>query len=102
VLLVMVIAASVAGKVFAGRSMPQLGSGTMSWEFVNVIVAAVAVIIILLRWVTYPDAPARSGIDAGARFGTYLGLIIAAVQTVFCYLRAVAGGQRMPWQQRRV
>lgn len=102
VLLVMVISASVGGNVFAGRSMPRIGSGAVSWELVNVAAAAIAVIIILLRWVTYPDAPAHSGISAGAKFGTYVGLIIAAVQTFFCYVRATTGGQRMPWQQRRV
>jgi hypothetical protein len=102
VLLVMVVAGSIAGRVFAGRRMPVVGNGAVSWNVINIALSVLAFVIILLRWVTYPDAPSGSGISAGAKVGTYLGLIIAAVQAVFGYLSLVAAGERLPWQQRRV
>jgi hypothetical protein len=101
VLLMMVVAASIAGRVFAGRNTGAVGTSTVSWNLVNVAVPAIAAIIILLRWVTYPGAHG-GGVDAGARVGTYIGLILAIVQTVFAYLAMVASGERLPWQQRRV
>ena len=48
---------------------------------------------------TYPSA-SGIGFSAGAKFGTYLGLILAIVQTVFGYLSIVAAGERLPWQKR--
>jgi hypothetical protein len=101
VVLMMAVAMLVVGKVFNGRSMGQIGTSPVSWNLVSVAVAAIAAIIILLRWVTYPGGHS-GGFDAGARFGTYIGLILAIVQTVFAYLSLVASGERLPWQQRRV
>ena len=54
------------------------------------------VIILLIRWLTYPSAAARN--HAGAQIGTYIGLIVAIVQTVFGYLNIVAAGEKLPWQ----
>ncbi len=102
VLLCMVVAGVVAARVFGGRAMPPVGNGSVSWAFITTAISALAVLIILLRWVTYPSGPSIPGFSAGAKFGTYLGLIIAIVQTVFGYLSMVAAGERMPWQKRTV
>jgi hypothetical protein len=50
-----------------------------------------ATIIVLIRWLTYPTASNLYG-SAGADFGTYIGLILAVVATVFAYLGFTAAG----------
>ncbi len=99
ILLVIAVGVVAAVRVFGGRSMPAVNGGSVSWTFITAAVSVLAAIIILLRWVTYPSA---AGVDAGARFGTYVGLILAVVQAVFGYLSIAAAGERLPWQQRRV
>jgi hypothetical protein len=99
VLLVIAVAGVAAARVFAGRALPPIAGGVVGWNFLAAAVSVLAVIIILLRWVTYPDAPNIPGFSAGAKFGTYLGLIIAAVQAVFGYLSVVAVGEKLPWQK---
>ncbi len=56
--------------------------------------ALLATIIVLIRWLTYPSVPAEDAalIDAGASFGTYVGLILGIVATVFAYLGFTAAG----------
>lgn len=56
--------------------------------------AALATLIILIRWLTYPSLPGEAAgyADAGAGFGTYAGLILAVVATVFAYLAFTAAG----------
>ena len=99
VLLVIAVAGVAAARVFGGRSFPPIAGGVVSWNFLAAAVSVLALIIILLRWVTYPSAPNYPGFSAGAKFGTYLALIIAAVQAVFGYLSVVAAGERLPWQK---
>lgn len=53
--------------------------------------AALATLLILIRWLTYPTDTGGFG-SAGADFGTYIGLILAVVATVFSYLGFVAAG----------
>lgn len=53
--------------------------------------ALLATIIILIRWLTYPSASGLYG-SAGADFGTYVGLILGIVATVFAYLGFTAAG----------
>ncbi len=101
IILVVAIAGAVAARVFANRALPPVAGGAYSWNLILAALGVLIVIILLIRWLTYPSAPAHSGINAGARIGTYIGLIIAIVQTVFSYLNVVASGERLPWQQRR-
>jgi hypothetical protein len=56
--------------------------------------ALLATIIVLIRWLTYPSVPAEDAafIDAGADFGTYVGLILGVVATAFGYLGFTAAG----------
>jgi hypothetical protein len=50
-----------------------------------------ATVIILIRWLTYQSAD-YPGVSAGASFGTYVGLILGIVATVFGYLAFTASG----------
>jgi hypothetical protein len=52
---------------------------------------ALAAIVVLLRWLTYPTASAP-GASVGALWGTYVGVILAIVVAVFGYLDFVAKG----------
>jgi hypothetical protein len=45
-------------------------------------VGAVATIIVVIRWATYPSG-SDLGVDAGAGVGTYLGLVLALIVTGF-------------------
>jgi hypothetical protein len=92
VLLVVAVAAVAAARVFGGRSMPAVNNGAVSWTLITGAVSALAAIIILLRWVTYPSY-------SGARWGLFIGLVIAIVQAVFGYLSLVAAGEKLPWQK---
>jgi hypothetical protein len=59
------------------------------------ILALVATILVLLRWLTYPSVPTDGldvGVSAGASFGTYIGLVLGIVATVFAYLSFTASG----------
>lgn len=53
--------------------------------------ALLATILVLIRWLTYPTASGDFG-SAGADFGTYIGLILGIVATVFAYLAFTAAG----------
>jgi hypothetical protein len=99
VLLVIAVAGFVAARVFGNVALPSIANGAVGWGFVTAAVSLIAAIIILLRWLTYPSAGV-TGFSAGAKFGTYLGLIVAIVQTVFGYLNIVHAGERLPWQKR--
>jgi hypothetical protein len=103
-ILMVFVGVSVAARVFGGRntgSVGSVGSTNVTWNLINLAVPVVAVIVILLRWVTYPDAPKALNLDPGARFGLYLGLILAIVQAVFSYFSFLASGERLPWQRTR-
>jgi hypothetical protein len=58
------------------------------------IVALVATVIILIRWLTYPSVPDDGlvGVSAGASFGTYVGLVLGLVATAIGYLGFTASG----------
>jgi hypothetical protein len=96
IILLIAVAGVTAARVFGGRSMPAVGGGAVSWTFLTAAVSALAAIIILLRWLTFPSY----GGAAATKFGTYLGLIIAIVQAVFGYLSIQAAGEKLPWQNR--
>ena len=98
ILLLIAVAGVTAARVFGGRSMPAVGGGSVSWTFITAAVSALAFIIMLLRWVTFPSG--SHGVSAGGKFGIYLGLIIAIVQTVYGYLSITKAGEKLPWQKR--
>ena len=95
ILLVIAVAVVAAVRVFGGRAMPPVANGAVSWTLLTAAVSALAVVIILLRWLTFQSF----GGAAVMKYGTYLGLIVAIVQTVFGYLSLVAAGERLPWQK---
>jgi hypothetical protein len=92
VLLIVAVGGVAAARVFAGRTMPAVNNGAVSWTLITGGVSVVAAVIILLRWVTYETY-------TGAKFGLFVGLIIAIVQAVFGYLSLVAAGEKLPWQK---
>ena len=57
-------------------------------------VALLAAIIVLILWLTYSPVPSELSayVDENASFGTYLGLVLAIVATVFSYLAFTAAG----------
>lgn len=61
------------------------------------VLALVATVIILLRWLTYPSVGAGAGgfIDAGADFGTYLGVVLGLVAVGVAYLAFTAEGGKL-------
>ena len=99
-ILLIAVAGSVAAKVFAGRNTGAVGTSSVSWNLLNLIVPVVATIIVLLRWATYGTPPGLGVSNAGARVGTYIGLILAIVQAIFAYLALMSAGERLPWQKR--
>jgi energy-coupling factor transporter transmembrane protein EcfT len=50
-----------------------------------------ATVIVLIRWLTYPSASDAYG-SAGADYGTYVGLLLCVVATVFAYRGFTAEG----------
>jgi uncharacterized membrane protein YhaH (DUF805 family) len=97
VILVVAVAGVAAVRAFGGGVFP--GNSAVIWNLVTAAVSGLAVLFILLRWATYPDPPSFPGFSAGAKFGTYLGLILAVVQAVFGTLLIVSTGQ-LPWARR--
>jgi hypothetical protein len=86
-LLLLAIGVLVALPAFGQRVMIRGGYAAFG------AAALLATVIILIRWLTYPTASSVAG-SAGADFGTYLGLILGVVATVFGYLGfTAAGGQ---------
>jgi hypothetical protein len=98
-LLVLAVAGVTASRVFGGRTLPPIANGAVSWNLIAGAVSTLAALIILIRWLTYPSA-SGFGVSAGAKFGTYVGLIIAIVQAVFGYLTITGAGEKLPWQKR--
>ena len=97
IILVIAVAGLTAARVFAGRTMPTVANGEFSWTFITAAVSALARSSSCIRWLTYPQRRPRA--SPGAQFGTYIGLVIAIVQTVFGYLNLNAAGEKLPWQK---
>lgn len=68
----------------------------MLWTIVT-LAAAVSVIIIILRWITFPSADTSGGLtggssSAGAGYALYVSLVLAIAMAVFGFLGFSAGG----------
>jgi hypothetical protein len=96
IILVLAVAGVTAARVFGGRTMPTVANGQFTWTFITAAVSALAALIVLIRWLTFNT---YHGL-AGAKFGLFVGLVIAAVQAVFGYLSLNAAGEKLPWQNR--
>jgi hypothetical protein len=59
-------------------------------------VAALGLLLVIIRWTSLPR---YHGIDAGARYGLYIGLIAGIAVVVAAVLDLRASGERMPWAQ---
>ncbi len=96
VLLVVVVAGLLAARIFANFTIPDIGP--VSWLWALPGVSALATLLLIIRWLRFPDVP--SGVDAGPSVGFYLALVAAIVQTVFGVLAALAAGAPIPGRGR--
>jgi hypothetical protein len=73
--------------------------GVINWSYLMLVTlgtgaSVLSVLIILLRWLTYPSVPSELTAyeSAGAGAGTYIGLVVALAMAVLGYLGFVAAG----------
>lgn len=93
-LLLLFIAAGIAAaRVFGGASLPKLPLGA------NLIVAGLAAIgtlLVILRGFTYPHAHFE-GASWGVKWGGYVLMIVAIVETVFAVMNFRSSGEKLAW-----
>ena len=65
----------------------------------SVLVAGVAALGLLLVFIRWVSLPRYHGIDAGARYGLYIGLVAGIVETAAAVMEMRASGESMPWVQ---
>lgn len=94
VLLVIAVAGVLAARLFAGLRVPDAGPVSVMWLLPGV--SALAFLLLLLRWIRFPNVP--SGVDAGPSVGFYLAVVAALAQAVFAVLAALASGAALPWR----
>ncbi|MCM3882926.1 hypothetical protein [Frankia sp. R82] len=94
VLLVLAVGGVLAARLFAGLRVPDLGPVAVVW--VLPAVSLLAFLLLLLRWIRFPDVPA--GVDAGPSVGFFLAIVASLAQTVFGVLAALASGAPLPWR----
>lgn len=88
VLLVLAVAGLLVARLFANLRIPDVGPVSALWIMPGA--SAFASLLLLIRWIRFPDAP--KGLDAGPSYGFYLALIAAIAQTVFGVLAALVNG----------
>lgn len=85
----MLLVLVAGGAVLATHFGVNVNRLPLTW----LVVSGLAVLLVLLRWVTLPDdgglggfGLGASGVDSGAGFGLILGLIVAIASTVAAFL----------------
>lgn len=63
-------------------------------------VAAVGLLLMIVRWLTIPSAPRGFPGDYGADLGLYLALLAGIVEVVGAVLQFRGSGERLPWDKR--
>ncbi|GLZ42994.1 hypothetical protein [Actinokineospora sp. NBRC 105648] len=82
--------------------LPHFGNAVKNQPLIWLILAAVSVVFIIIRWLTLSSSSgigalgADSGISDGAGFGLYLGLLAAVVSTVAAFLTFRAAPRAAP------
>ncbi|WP_322762396.1 hypothetical protein [Frankia sp. Cr2] len=97
ILLCLAVAGVVAAATFGNVRLPT--GGPVGPSLALVLGGGVAVLLILLRWITLPDAGSSlfaAQIKSGAKVGLFLGLIGAAAMTGFAVLRLLGSGESIP------
>jgi hypothetical protein len=79
----------------SGTALPSVGVGP---SVLVAGVAAVGLLLVIIRWVTLPR---YRGIDVGARYGIYLALIAGVVEVAAAVAEMRASGEQLPWAQAR-
>jgi hypothetical protein len=86
-----------AGVMLAEHLGAQIPTFRLGWPLILLGVSVLALVIILLRWVTLPDPTSGlpfSGVSFGAGFGLYVGLVAAVLFGLAQYLIFRASGQK--------
>lgn len=92
-LLLFVAAGIAAARVFGGANLPKLPVGA------NLLVAglsAIGTLLVILRGFTYPHANV-AGISVGVKWGGYLLMIAAIVETAFAVMNFRSSGEKLAW-----
>lgn len=85
ILLVVAVGALVAARVFAGQTLPP--NTSIGPSALLLALSALGTLLVLLRLLTESSA---------TKYGLFLGLVLAAVQTAFAYLAFRASGEPLP------
>ena len=85
IVLVVAVGAIVAARVFAGQALPT--STAIGPSALLLAVSALGTLLVLLRLLSESSA---------TKYGLYLGLVIAAVQTAYAFLLFRASGEPTP------
>lgn len=85
IVLVVAVGVVVAARVFAGQKLPV--NRSIGPSALLLVVAGVATVLIVLKLLTD---------GSYTKFGLFLGLVLAAVQTAYAYLAFRASGEALP------
>jgi hypothetical protein len=81
------------------RSGTEMGSGNVDPSLLVAIVAAIGLLLVIVRWLSFPQYHAGGGLsyDVGARYGIFLALIAGIAEVTAAVMsRRSAGDQAAP------
>ena len=90
ILLVVAVGAIVAARVFSGQTLPPVAA--IGPSALLLALSGLGTVLVLLRLLSESSA---------TKYGLYLGLLLAAVQTAYAYLAFRASGEAVPTFGRR-
>jgi hypothetical protein len=62
-------------------------------------VAALGLLLVIIRWLTLPSVPGGLAGSFGARYGIWIALIAGVVETGAAIAELRASGEQLPWQR---
>ena len=96
--LLLLLASLLLGAVviFSRTTLPDI---SISWNVIVLGLAALGALLLIIRSFTLESGDS-AGFSYGLRWGAYVLMILALVQTVFAFLRTKDAGDAMPWEGR--
>ena len=95
-----VLLLTLAGVVLVlRRSGVQLPALPVTPTLLVAAAALLGVVLVLIRWLTLPRVSGGLAGSIGARYGIYVALIAAVVETGAAIAELRASGEPLPWQQ---
>lgn len=82
----------------SGASLPSLPVGP---AVAVAGVAALGLLLVLIRWLTLPRVHGGLAGSIGAKYGIWLALIAGIVEVAAAIVALRASGERLPWEQAR-